>query len=91
MVHLGAGAGSIKQKYDNLSIRFTASSGISFGPYASINGAYVCSSSYFHVDHAVFFPCPAKLDTVSHVKAWNIGRAHDISDPRLTAIWLAAM
>ena len=76
----------------NLSIMFTASSGISFGPYASINSASVCSSSYFHVDHAVFFPCPAKLDTVSqHVKAWNIGRAHDISGPRLTTFWLATM
>ena len=81
MVHLGT----------NLSIMFIASSGISFGPSASINNASVSSSSDVHVDHAVFFPCPAKLDTVSQpVKAWNISRAHDISGLRLAAIWWAA-
>jgi len=36
---------------------FIASSGISFGPYASINSASVSSGS-------VFFPCLAKLKTV---------------------------
>ena len=64
----------------NLSIMCIASSVISFGSSASINRAYVSSGSDFHVDHAVFFPCPSKLDTVSQpVKAWDIGRAHDIS------------
>ena len=75
----------------NVSIIFIASSGISYGPSASINSASVSSDSDFHVDCAVFFPCPAKLDTVSqHVEAWNLGRAHDISGPRLAAIWWAA-
>ena len=68
----------------NLSIMLMliASSGISFGPFISIASASVSSGSDFYVDHYAFFPCAAKLDTVSqHVKAWNIGRAHDISGP----------
>ena len=70
---------------------FIASSGISFGPSAIINSASVSSANDFHDDYAVFFLCPAKLDTVSQpVKAWNIGRAHDIFGPRLAVIWLAA-
>ena len=69
----------------NFSIMFSASSGISFGPPGSINSAYVSSGSNFHVNHAVFFPCPAKLDKMSQsVKAWNIGR--HISGPMLAAI-----
>jgi len=68
----------------NLSVMFIASSEIYFGPSASINSASISSGNGFHVDHAVLFPCPAKLCTVSQpVKAWHIGRAHDTSGPRL--------
>ena len=90
MVQLGAGAGSANRSMTNLSIVFLASSGISFGPSASINSVSVSSGSDFHVDHAVSFPCPAKLDIMSQpVKAWNIGREHDISRSYLVGCQVA--
>lgn len=71
-------------------IMLIASSEICFDPFASISSTSVSSSSDFRVDHAAFFPCPAKLDTVpGPVRAWNIGRAHDTSSPRHASIWWA--
>ena len=70
---------------------FISSSGIFFGPIRIINSAFVSSSIYFYVDHSVIFLFPAKLDTISQpIKAWNIGRAYDITGPMLPAIWRAA-
>ena len=80
-----------KSRTTNLSIMPMVFSGISSGASPSDSSASVSSGSDFQVDHAVFFPCPAKLETVSQpVKAWNIGSAHAILGPRLAAILCAA-
>ena len=80
-----------KSRTTNLSIMPMVFSGISSGASPSDSSASVSSGSDFQVDHAVFFPCPAKLETVSQpVKAWNIGSAHAILGPRLAAISCAA-
>jgi len=75
----------------NLSMMRIASSGMSRGAEDSSNSASVSSGSTVQTAHAVFLPCRAKLDTVSHpVRAWNIGSARAFSRPNPAAISCAA-
>ena len=75
----------------NLSIQDSTYSGMVLGASDNFNSAYVNSGITVQMAHAVFFPCPAKLDTLSHhVSAWNFGNARAISAPRPAAISLAA-
>ena len=64
IVHLGAGTGSIKSM-TNFLVMFIALSGISVRPFASISSASVSFGSDFHINHAVFFSCPAKCRSLS--------------------------
>ena len=75
----------------NLSMMHIASFGMSRGAEDSSSSASVSSGSTVQTAHAVFLPCLAKLDTVSHpVRAWNIGSARAFSRPSPAAISCAA-
>ena len=66
-----------------LSIRDREPLEIAVGARASSRNARVTSGKFSHVVQAVFFPCPAKKDVVSHpVKAWKKGRHLDLDEPR---------
>ena len=63
-----------------------------FGACDRAMKASVAMSLAFQVSHAVFLPLVANADTVSQpVKAWNTGRAFDLSGPKELAISWADM
>ena len=67
------------------------SCGISFGVENSFSRECASSGNTAHTTHAVFFPWPRELDTVSEpVNAWNIGNACVFSSPSPAASSWAA-
>ena len=75
----------------NLFMECMASPGMSLGAADNFSSEFVISGSTIQIVQAVFLPCSAKLDMVSHpVRVWNIGSARAFSGPRPAATSWAA-
>ena len=67
----------------NLSMADILCEEIALGADARSRNASVTSGKVAQTTHAVFFPRPAKAETVSHpVMEWNTGSDFDFSGPR---------
>ena len=76
----------------NLSMADIVCEEITLGTDARSRNASVTSGKVVQTAHAVFFPRPAKAETVSHpVMAWNTGSDFDFSGPRQATSSCAAM